>query len=249
MMNSTDLPPSNLESCSSLKRAAGATDPLLDEHNHIDPSHQVTGKISGRYTQLRKQLRQCNHFTENYFVLEVNPSNTSSQQAMKQQKRNQRKKRKQQTHTAKTSSCKPRSKKVKQEKPCMENTRDSSLDATSPEQPPSTLSTQEPQPTVENFNINNSESSSTTSSSPNSLNFVNPFSVEQQAQLMKVLEQMLLQSFLMNSASETMFLQTEAPFENFASVGTTMVSPVATTVPSDQIGDMSDFCDMNFDLL
>ena len=45
-------------------------------------------KISSRYTQLRKQLRSCEHFKENYFVLEVNKPTAKSEQ----QKRKRRKK-------------------------------------------------------------------------------------------------------------------------------------------------------------
>jgi hypothetical protein len=54
--------------------------PTGDDHQDDKPSTPSTEspttnnscKISSRYTQLRKQLRACNNFQDNYFVLEVN---------------------------------------------------------------------------------------------------------------------------------------------------------------------------------
>ncbi|KAG2374258.1 hypothetical protein C9374_010828 [Naegleria lovaniensis] len=220
-----------------------SSDPLLDEHNHIDPSHQVTGKISGRYTQLRKQLRQCNHFSENYFVLEVNPHSSKQPQRKSSKKRTQK--------STANKSCANTTKKVKREEPTTERLSTSL--------PPSTSSS----PQIQSSSINNphkNSSSSTESSSssdtcsPTSL-FVNPFSVlanstvDQQAQIMKALEQVFLQGLLTNANQAAALFQIpiEPQVENMNLFGTTSVaSPVVST---DQFSNMSDFCDMNFDLL
>ncbi|EFC42989.1 predicted protein [Naegleria gruberi] len=66
-----------------------AQHPII-QHSDYDDHHlssdeittfncQSDKKISSRYTQLRKQLRSCEHFKENYFVLEVNKPNKASQ--------------------------------------------------------------------------------------------------------------------------------------------------------------------------
>ncbi|KAG2379369.1 hypothetical protein C9374_007508 [Naegleria lovaniensis] len=69
--------------------------------NHDEPqvllSNHVDKKISSRYTQLRKQLRACNNFKENYFVLEVNkPHQSNAKMSSETKSKKSSQKRKQQ---------------------------------------------------------------------------------------------------------------------------------------------------------
>ncbi|KAG2372975.1 hypothetical protein C9374_013005 [Naegleria lovaniensis] len=126
------------------------------------PRKKKSNKIPKRYTQLRKQLRDCDHFSENYFVFNSTLTNPSDDQiaSSKQQKRNSSIKRSNKVTTEKDSSIVSR-KDVKQRRLSKSSESESSLPSSSVNSSNSTPSSQNEQPSIPMYSIINNESLAT----------------------------------------------------------------------------------------